>query len=378
MADSPVASLLEHFAQVADPRSKLGKRHLLLDIIIIAICAVICGADDWPAVVVFGHSKEPWLRTFLQLPHGIPAEDTFRRVFALLDPEQLQQHFRAWIAATVPRTAGQVIPVDGKTLRRSHDHGTDQDPIHMVSAWATADGLVLGQRKVDAKSNEIPAIPALLRLLDIAGCIITVDALGCQREIAATAIAQGADYMLAVKGNQPDLEAAIAESFAYAASQGWRDVAYAEHQTLNKDHGRIETRQCWTIQDPDYLFYVRQFADWPGLDTIVKVQTERQVGPDVTTKTRYFITSLGNDAEAALRAVREHWGIENQLHWRLDVVFREDDSRVRKGHGAENLAVLRHIALGLLQQERSSRLSVKSKRLRAALDENYLHQVLQG
>jgi predicted transposase YbfD/YdcC len=378
MADSPVASLLEHFAPIEDPRSKLGKRHLLLDIIIIAICAVLCGADDWPAVVVFGHSKEAWLRTFLPLPHGIPSEDTFRRVFALLDPAQLQQHFRDWIAATIPRTAGQVVPVDGKTLRRSHDHATEQDAIHMVSAWASADGLVLGQRKVDAKSNEIPAIPALLRLLDITGCIITVDALGCQREIAAAVIAQGADYVLAVKGNQPDLEAALAESFAYAAREGWRDVAYDEHQTLSKNHGRIETRRCWTIQDPDYLYYVRQFAAWPELNTIVKVHTERCVGAEVTEKTRYFITSLGNDAAAVLCAVREHWGIENQLHWRLDVVFREDDSRLRKGHGAENFAVLRHIALSLLQQERSSRLSVKSKRLRAALDENYLRQVLQG
>jgi predicted transposase YbfD/YdcC len=378
MADSPVASLVEHFAHVADPRSKLGKRHLLLDIIVMAICAVICGADDWPAVVVFGHSKEAWLRTFLRLPHGIPSEDTFRRVLGLVNPEQLQQHFRAWIDATVPHAAGQVIPIDGKTLRRSHDRTTDQNAIHMVSAWATAEGLVLGQLKVDAKSNEIPAIPELLQLLDIAGCIITVDAIGCQRDIAAAVIAQEADYMLAVKGNQPELEAAIAESFAYAASQGWRDVVYDEHQTLNKDHGRIETRHCWTIQDPDYLYYVRQFADWPQLNTIVKVQTERCVGADVTEKTRYFITSLGNDAPAALRAVREHWGIENQLHWRLDVVFREDDSRLRKGHGAENFAVLRHIALSLLQQERSSQLSVKSKRLRAALDENYLRQVLRG
>lgn len=378
MADSPVASLLEHFAQVADPRSKLGKRHLLLDIIIIAICAVICGANNWPAVVLFGHTKEAWLRTFLRLPHGIPSEDTFRRVFGLVKPEQLQQHFRAWVDATCPHTAGQVVPIDGKTLRRSHDRATDQSAIHMLSAWAAADGLVLGQLKIDAKTNEIPAIPKLLQLLDIAGCIITVDAIGCQRDIAAAAIAQGADYMLAVKGNQPDLEAAIAESFAYAAAEGWRDVAYDEHQTLNKNHGRIETRQCWTIQDPDYLYYVRQFADWAQLNTIVKVQTERCVGAEVTETTRYFITSLGNDAQAALRAVREHWGIENQLHWRLDVVFREDDSRLRKGHGAENFAVLRHIALSLLQQERSSKLGMQNKRLRAALDENYLRQVLWG
>jgi predicted transposase YbfD/YdcC len=378
MADCLAAPLIEHFAQVEDPRSDLGKRHLLLDIIVIAICAVICGADDWADVELFGRTKEAWLRTFLRLPHGIPSEDTFRRVFRLLDPEQFQQCFRAWVEAAVTLSEGQVVPIDGKTLRRSHDHFLGAPAIHMVSAWATANGVVLGQLKVTDKSNEIPTIPELLQLLEVAGCIVTVDALGCQREIAAAVIAQGADYVLAVKANQPDLEGALAELFAYAQAQGWRDVVHDAHRTLSKGHGRIETRQCWTIQEPDYLYYVRQFADWPGLNTIVKVQTERRVGQEVTERTRYFITSLGNDAQQVLQAVRDHWGIENQLHWRLDVIFGEDHSRLRKGHGAQNFAVLRHIALNLLQQERSSKISAKGKRLRAALDENYLGQILRG
>ncbi len=378
MADGPADSLLAHFAQMEDPRSDLGKRHQLLDIIVIAICAVLCGADDWPSVELFGESREAWLRGFLPLPHGIPSQYTFRRVFEILDPAQFRACFRAWVDDAITLTRGQVIPIDGKTLRRSHDRQVGQAAIHMVSAWSTANRLVLGQVKVADKSNEIPAIPDLLELLDIAGCIVTIDAIGCQQAIASTVKRLGGEYALAVKGNQPDLEQALAECFAEAEAQGWRDVVHNVHRTLSKGHGRIETRQCWTIQDPDYLYYVRQFADWDGLQTLVKVRSTRQIEGVVTEKTRYFITSLGNDAKEVLGAVRDHWTIENQLHWRLDVVFREDDSRLRKGHGAENFAVLRHIALSMLQQERSSKISVKGKRLKAALEPEYLDRVLRG
>lgn len=304
MNENPAASLLDHFATVEDPRRDRGKRHLLLDIIVIAICAAICGADDWPAVELFGQSREAWLRTFLRLPHGIPCEDTFRRVFGRLNPQSFQTCFRAWVAAAVTLTRGQVIAVDGKTLRGSADQRLGKAAIHMVSAWATANRLVLGQVKVAEKTNEIPTIPDLLELLDVAGCIVTVDALGCQRDIAAAVIAQAGDYVLAVKGNQPDLEHALAECFAEAEAEAWRDVGHDVHRTLSKHGGRIETRQCWTIQDPDYLYYVHQFADWPGLHTIVKVKTQRQIGGVVTEKTRYFITSLGNDARHVLQAVR--------------------------------------------------------------------------
>jgi predicted transposase YbfD/YdcC len=378
MSTNPTASLMEHFSGVEDPRSEFGKRHLLLDIIVIAICAVICGADNWVEVELFGRSKEQWLRTFLELPHGIPSHDTFGRVFGLLDATQFRQRFRSWIEAVGTATKGQVVPVDGKTLRRSHDRTLGKAAIQMVSAWATANRLVLGQIKVDDQSNEITAIPDLLEVLDIAGCIVTVDAIGCQRSIAETIVGQKADYVLALKANQGNLYTEVADLFAYAEEIEYRDVEHDFHQTVSKDHGRIEIRQCWTITNPDFLDYVHQLRDWPKLNAIVKVHVERRVGTEVTRKTRYYITSLGNDAQQALYAVRGHWKIENQVHWVLDVVFREDHSRIRKGNGAQNFAILRHIALNLLHQEKTAKVGIKAKRLRAALDEKYMLKVLMG
>jgi len=378
VAKNPVASLTEHFSELEDPRSDHGKLHLLLDIIVIAICAVVCGADNWVEVELFGQSKEKWLRTFLRLPNGIPSHDTFNRVFRLLDPEQFQQSFCSWIEAAHTVTEGQLVAVDGKTLRRSHDRMLGKRAIEMVGAWATANRLVLGQVKVAEGSNEITAIPELLQLLALEGCIVSVDALGCQETIAQTIIEQGADYMLALKGNQGQLCAVVQDLFEHAEQTAFRQVAHVYHRTVNKGHGRIEIRQCWTIAEPDFLEYVREFADWPRLDTIVKVHAERREGKEGTRKTRYFITSLGNDAQRALHTVREHWGIENRVHWVLDVVFSEDDSRVRRGNGAQNLAILRRIALNLLQQEKTARVGVKAKRLKAALDEEYLFKVLIG
>jgi predicted transposase YbfD/YdcC len=378
MPDEPAASLSEHFSELEDPRSDSGKRHLLLDIIVMAVCAVICGADNWVEVELFGQTKEEWLRTFLELPHGIPSHDTFGRVFRLLDPESFQRCFRSWIETVQTITQGQVVAVDGKTLRRSHDRTLGKAAIQMVSAWATANRLILGQTKVSEHSNEITAIPELLEVLDLAGCIVTVDAIGCQREIAAAIIDQKADYVLALKKNQVDLYTEVVGLFEYAQEIGFRDVEHDFHQALNKGHGRIEERQCWTISDPEFLDYLRQFGDWPDLDTIVKVLAERRVGTEVTQKTRYYITSLGNDAKQALYAARGHWRIENQVHWVLDVVFREDDSRIRKGNGAQNFAILRHVALNLLRQERTAKVGVKAKRLKAALDEEYLLRVLMG
>jgi len=368
MSNHPTASLAEHFSTLEDPRADFGKRHLLLDIIVIAICAVICGADNWVEVELFGRSKEQWLRTFLKLPHGIPSHDTFGRVFRLLDPEQFQRCFRSWTYAVQRVTKGQVVAVDGKTLRRSHDRTLGKAAIQMVSAWATANRLVLGQVKVDDQSNEITAIPELLEVLDIAGCIVTVDAIACQREIAEKIVDRKADYVLALKANQGNLFREVADLFAYAEEIGFRDVEHDFHQTVDKGHGRIEIRRCWTITESDFLDYVRQFADWPKLNAIVKVHAERRVGEEVTRKARYYITSLGNDAQQVLDAVRGHWKIENQVHWVLDVVFREDDSRIRKGNGAQNFAILRHVALNLLHQEKTIKVGIKAKRLKAALD----------
>lgn len=309
------AAITDHFADLADPRSDHTKRHQLLDIITIAICAVICGADGWTDVETFGHAKETWLQTFLQLPNGIPSHDTFGRVFARLKPEPFQRAFLAWVQAVAEVTQGQVIAVDGKTLRRSHDHRLGQEAIVMVSAWATANQLVLGQTKVDDKSNEITAIPHLLELLALSGCIVTVDAVGCQPKIAAAILEGGADYLLAVKENQGQLYEDLHELFAGAEEIGFRDVPHGYHQTVGKDHGRIEIRQCWTLRDEESLAYVRRRERWPQLRSVVQVRSERRLGATVSVEDRYFISSLPGEAKEVLAAVRGHWGIENGLHW---------------------------------------------------------------
>lgn len=378
LCDNPGASLPEHFSTLEDPRDDSGKRHLLLDILVIAICAVICGADGWAEAELFGQSKREWLATFLELPHGIPSHDTFGRVFALLDPEQFQQCFLRWIESIHTVTQGQVIAIDGKQLRRSHDRFLGKTAISMVSAWATANRLVLGQIKVEEESSELKAIPELLRVLEVEGCIVTIDALGCHQGIAETIVEKGGDYMLALKGNQEKLYEEVQSLFGYATESEFRDVKHDFCQTTDKGHGRIEIRRCWTIAEADFLDYVHEFADWAHLNTIVLVESERRCGTEATHTRRYYITSLGNDAKKALGAVRGHWQIENQLHWVLDIAFREDECRVRKDHAAQNFAVLRHMALNLLKQESTARCGVKAKRLKAALSETYLLKVLTG
>jgi predicted transposase YbfD/YdcC len=379
MTISPLATLPEHFSTLEDPRSNGGKRHLLLDIVTIAVAAVVCGAESWVEVELFGQTKQAWLRTFLQLPHGIPSHDTFGRVFERLDPSQFHQCLLSWLTSVRSIAQDQVVAVDGKTLRRSHDRTSGQSAIQMVSAWSTADHLVLGQEMVSQKSNEITAIPHLLQALDIAGCTVTADALHCQESTAETIISKDADYILAVKRNQNTLFAEIQDLFAYAERTDFKDVRHDVHQTVEKGHGRIERRCCWTINEPDFLDYVRQYADWPGLHTIVRIQRERrEIGGSTQTTTHYYITSLDDDAQAILGATRTHWTIENQLHWVLDVAFREDDCRVRKGHAAVNLATLRRVALSLLKRETTARCGIKAKRLKAALSEGYLLKVLSG
>jgi len=371
-------SIGEHFADIVDPRVNRTKRHLLLDIIVIAICGVICGADGWVAVETFGKAKEAWLRTFLELPHGIPSHDTFGRVFARLDPEAFQRSFINWVQALSELTEGQVIAVDGKTLRRSHDETLGKAAIHMVSAWATANHLVLGQLKVADKSNEITAIPTLLQLLELNGCIVTLDALGCQTQIAQTIIERGADYVLRLKGNQGTLYAEVQELFAYADSCDFRDIAHDFQKTVNGGHGRIEIRKHWIISEPEFLAYLDPEGHWKDLSSIGRVEAERRNGEQVERETRYYIASLAGDAEEFGSAVRAHWGIENQVHWILDIAFREDESRIRKGHGAQNFAVLRHIALNLLKQEQTAKCGTQTKRLKAGWDTEYLRKVLTG
>jgi predicted transposase YbfD/YdcC len=297
-------------------------------------------------------------------------------VFATLDVEEFQSCFMDWIESVEKLTDGQVIAVDGKTLRRSHDRSQGQKALQMVSAWASANGVVLGQRKVDGQSNEISAIPKLLEMLEIAGCIVTLDAIHCQRETVEAIIEKQADYVLPVKENQPRLLEALQGLFDDPAEMRWVRCDY--HKTESQGHGRTEVRECWSTSDPDYLRYIGTLAEWQGLQSIAMVRSERQIGEQTTVTHRYFISSLQSDAKLLLYAVRAHWGIENKVHWVLDIAFREDDCRIRKGNGAENFAVLRHIALNLLRRETSAKRSIKGKRMKAALDEKYLLKVFIG
>lgn len=375
MSENPSATIVEHFGGLEDPRMDRTKLHPLINILVIALCAVISGADNWVDIELFGQSKREWFAKFLDLSNGIPSHDTFGRVFSLLDAEQFQSCFTNWVQAICEMLKGQVVAFDGKTLRRSHNRTIGKDAIHMVSAWATQNRLVLGQTKVDAKSNEITAIPALISLLELSGCIITIDAIGCQKKIAQKIVDQGADYVLALKANQGTLYTDAQALFEDARAIGFDDCDY--HQTVDKGHGRIEIRECWATAHPEYLAAVFKPEQWAGLQTLNMVRTERRIGDTRETQTRYYISSLPGNAKQLLHAVRDHWQIENRLHWVLDVSFREDDSRIRTGNAAQNMATLRHMALNLLKQESSKR-SIRGKRLKAGWDEDYLAHVLCG
>ena len=374
MEKQPTVARLAHFASLPDPRIERHRWHKLSDIVVIAVCAVLCGAESYPAIEDFGQEREEWLRQFLELPAGIPSHDTFNRVFRLLDPVQFQGCFLRWMQAVAEVTAGEVVALDGKALRRSFEKGTAKRAIHMVSAWASENGVVLGQRKVDTKSNEITAIPALLELLALKGCIVTNDAMGCQRASAQKIVEQGADYVLALKGNQPTLEQAVERFFVSGPEAEAHRTASDFSEQAEQGHGRVETRCAWISAD---LEAEVQAAAWPGLRSIGMVEATRTVAGETSVEHRFYLTSLPPAAAQFAQAVRKHWGIENQLHWTLDVTFREDQSRLRTGHGAENFAVLRHIALNLLRQEPSTK-SLPRKRLACALNPDYLLQVLLG
>ena len=363
-----------YFGDLPDPRDGDNISHPLINIITITLCAVICGADSWVDVEMFGQAKQAWFSQFLDLRHGIPSHDTIGRFFRCLNPEEFGARFREWTSHICERIAGEVVAVDGKQLRRSKDGVLGKAGIYMVNVWASENGLSLAQQKVDNHSNEITAIPELLRLLDIEGQIITIDAIGCQTDIVEVITAQQADYVIAAKDNQGTLHSDIEAAFATETAQQAAD----SHRTVGKDHGRIEIRECWASDAPDMIAYINDYKVWKGLQSIVKLHSERhfpQMGR-VEQETRYFISSLPANAKHLLATVRAHWQVENSLHWVLDMAFREDESRVRKDHAPENFAVIRQFALNLLKREKMLTVGISAKRKRAGWDETYLATVL--
>ncbi len=368
--------LLRAFVHLKDPRVNRTKHHSLGDILAVAICAIICGADGWTQVAKFGRCKLQWFRTFLELPNGIPSHDTFGRVFAALAPAPFEECFMKWIADLATASAGRLIAIDGKTIRRSLDSANGKAAIHMVNAWCAANQMVLGQLATDAKSNEITAIPELLTLLGLQEAVVTIDAAGCQKKIAQQIVEQGGHYLLQLKGNQGSLHDETVMLFDQCLTEDCRGIRYSTARTVDKGHGRIEERRLWATSEAGWF---AEKGTWRNLRSLIRVQAKRTVGGQTSTEYRYYITDLPADNASKLLAyIRGHWGIENTLHWSLDINFREDERRIRKGHGAENFARLSRIALNLLKAEKTNDGGIKTKRLCCGWDHDYLLRVLTG
>jgi len=368
------ARIEEHFKELTDPRRR-EVVYPLINIVVIAVCAVICGADDFVAIAYFGRKKRHWLSRFLNLESGIPSHDRFNAILAAIKPAEFEKCLLSWITTLQEITDGQVVAIDGKTLRRSFDVANSKAAIHMVSAWATANQISLGQIVVDQKSNEITAIPKLLQMLEISGCLVTIDAMGCQTEIARQIVAGGADYVLAVKGNQPTLQQGIKEFFNEHIENDFAHTKVRRYQTEEKGHGRKEERYYSICPVPEDL---PDRDRWTKLKAIGMAVTSTQRNGQECNEIRYYILSTYLSARRFAEAVRDHWGIENRLHWQLDVTFHEDQCRIRKGHADANFSILRRTALSLLKHESTLKVGVKNKRLTAGWDEDYLEKVLVG
>jgi predicted transposase YbfD/YdcC len=365
------------FVELPDPRVERTRLHPLMSVLTIALLSIICVGEGWDDMEEFGEAKREWLETFLPLPNGIPSADTFRRVISALDPVAFNACFIAWANALSEGTVGKLVAIDGKTVRHSFDGATGKKALHLVNAWVTENRLALGQLATEEKSNEITAIPRLLELLDIRGATISVDAMGCQREIAAKVIEQGGDYIMGLKGNQGTAHAEVVEFFGDARKQGFAGVPHTFQETVDgSEHGRTEVRRVWATQQVEWF---QDLPKWKGLRTLVMVERERTVGAGTPTmEHQYYWTSHAESAAILGGLIRGHWGIENSLHWCLDVGFREDSSRVRADHGPENLALLRKLALNLAKSERTSKRGMQAKRRLACLKDDYLIRLLQA
>lgn len=368
-------SLVQHFQEIKDPRVERTKKHQLTDILVIAILAVIAGAQGWEDMENYGISKKQWLEKFLALPHGIPSDDTFRRVFEFINPEELNRCFLQWVETLVTKMGGEIIPIDGKTIRGSYDRNQGKSALHLISAWSSEQRLVLAQMKVEDKSNEITAIPALLELLDITGSIITIDAMGTQTEIAQKIIEKKGDYVLALKANHPTLYNQVQEWFEKASAQQFQGIDVSYEKRVEKGHHRREIRQVWSVPVAaiNNLYQPRL---WAGLQSVVMVVRVRHLWNKTTREVQFYLSSLHSDAQLIGRAIRQHWGIENQAHWTLDCTFAEDACRIRSFHSPRNFALLRRIALNALNREHSYKRSLRQKMKRTAMDNDYMIQVL--
>jgi predicted transposase YbfD/YdcC len=371
----PKDSILEHFSDIKDIRIERRKKHKLIDIITISICAVVCGADGWEDIEMYGIARKKWLEKFLELPNGIPSHDTFARVFSQINPEEFNKSFLSWVKGISKTTAGEIIAFDGKQSRNSGDKKNGRGAINTVSAWAASNRLVLGQTKVEGKSNEITALPKLIDVLDLAGCIVTIDAIGCQREVVKRIVKKEADYVIAVKKNQPNLYKQVEQLFKQAIKTNGDSLNISDFSSKETNRGREETRNYLMISGIGSS--IDELQKWKNLNSIGMVESVREVGGKTTVEIRYFISSLGDNIKKLVEAIRGHWSIENSLHWVLDVTFQEDKSRIRKDNAPANFAVLRHIAVNLLGQNKSRKLSVRKKRFLASLDEEYSRELLE-